>query len=155
MSVEPATDSLFVSLAVRSLRKEKKLSQRRLSWAAGVSEDTIYLLEFRRTSQKLVTLEKIAKALNTTVEGLIVKGKELHEPVPKTARQILSENVKEYRKVASLSQEMLAYRSGVSVQTVVKVEAARTSATIDTIWNIAATLGIPASLLLDDLDSKS
>lgn len=59
-------------LNVRSLREEKKLSQEELAKMAGISRTTLSKIEsgddISVTSDTLLSL---AKALNTTVDGII------------------------------------------------------------------------------------
>lgn len=57
---------------VKTLRKEKNLSQDRLSKLADVSYNTVIKLESGGiTNPTIETLQKIAKALNVSVDNLL------------------------------------------------------------------------------------
>jgi transcriptional regulator with XRE-family HTH domain len=57
---------------IKKFRKEKNISQDRLSKLADVSLNLIAKLELENNQNPTIeTLQKIAKALNTTVEDLL------------------------------------------------------------------------------------
>lgn len=51
--------------------------------------------------------------------------------------------LKEMRKLKDFSQEELAYKSGLSLSQIARIETARTNPTLSTIFRIARTLEIP------------
>jgi transcriptional regulator with XRE-family HTH domain len=55
---------------LRQLRREKYFTHQRLAKAAGMSVDFISLLERGKTSPSLVTLEKLANALECPIKDL-------------------------------------------------------------------------------------
>lgn len=57
---------------IKKLRKQKGLSQDRLSKLADISYNTVIKLESGGiTNPSIDTLQKLAKALNVNIEGLI------------------------------------------------------------------------------------
>ena len=57
---------------IKTLRKKRGLTRRKLSDAVGLTEATIYMIEAGRESNpKLLTLDRIAAALGTTTAKLL------------------------------------------------------------------------------------
>lgn len=55
---------------IRAIRKEKGMTQKQLGQACGIAETTIRKYELGKLNPKYETLQKIAEALETTVEVL-------------------------------------------------------------------------------------
>ena len=61
-----------ISKNIKKLRKQKDLAQDRLSKLADISYNTVIKLESGGiTNPSIDTLQKLAKALNVNIEGLI------------------------------------------------------------------------------------
>jgi transcriptional regulator with XRE-family HTH domain len=70
------------------------------------------------------------------------------------ARIAVGRSIRTHRERADISQELLAERSGVSRDTVVRAELAISGISLDVLARIAHGLDIPpAALLPDDLDA--
>ena len=63
------------------------------------------------------------------------------------AKLIVAENIKAYRKVAELSQEGLAHKMGTIQSNISKLEAGRGNPTLETLSELADSLGVPVSAL--------
>ena len=63
--------NLFNYEKLKCLRKDKKLTQKKLAGLSNVSQSTISEIESGRVQPSLATVEKLAKALDVTVNVLI------------------------------------------------------------------------------------
>lgn len=63
---------------------------------------------------------------------------------------MLGQNIKETRRARGMRREELAYKSGLSLATVSKLEQGRYEPRIDTLRKLAAVLGVSVSRLLDE-----
>lgn len=68
--MEPIQLKKYIGQKIRTIRKEKRLSQQHLSEKAGVGIDYISNLETKGSNIKIDTLEKIITALNITPSEL-------------------------------------------------------------------------------------
>ncbi|MEZ7624940.1 MULTISPECIES: helix-turn-helix domain-containing protein [Streptococcus] len=68
--MEPIQLKKYIGQKIRTIRKEKRLSQQKLSEKAGVGIDYISNLETKGSNIKIDTLEKIITALNITPSEL-------------------------------------------------------------------------------------
>lgn len=68
----------------------------------------------------------------------------------KKARNILSNNMKKFRDLLDLTQEELAYRSGLHRTYISSVERAERNISIDALEQIAKAFNIPLKKLLED-----
>jgi transcriptional regulator with XRE-family HTH domain len=66
-----------------------------------------------------------------------------------TGLDAFAKRLKEVRKLKNFSQEELAYKSGLSLSQIARIETAKTNPTISTIFRIARTLNIKLSELFD------
>ena len=66
----------------------------------------------------------------------------------KASYKIVGFNIAYYRKIAGLTQEGLAEKSGLDISTISKLEIAQIGATLDTLYDIAGALGVDAYKLL-------
>lgn len=64
-------DGMRVEIMLREKRKEKNMSLRELSRTCGVSISHLSDIETNKSSATIITLVKIAKALDTDIESLI------------------------------------------------------------------------------------
>ena len=67
----------------------------------------------------------------------------------------LSENLRNARKAAGLTQQALADKSGKSIRTVQLIESGDGGSTLSTVHALATALGISASELLSPTDAKA
>lgn len=65
-------------------------------------------------------------------------------------KTVLAENLKNYRKMYNLSQEMVAMQSAISIRGYGKLERGEVSATLDTLEKLSCGLGIPIEILLSE-----
>lgn len=75
----------FISKRVRQLRKEKNLSQEKLSEMAGLGNKTVQNIEANKYDFRILTVTKIMVALDISVEEFISL------PFSKSNQQLLSE----------------------------------------------------------------
>lgn len=62
----------YISFRIRECRKEKKLSQEKLSEMAGLGIKAIQNIETQKYDFKIQTLEKVIRALNISVETSLI-----------------------------------------------------------------------------------
>ena len=60
-----------------------------------------------------------------------------------------AKRLKEVRKLKGFTQEELAYKSGLSLSQIARIETAKTNPTLSTIFRIARTMDIKLSELFD------
>lgn len=60
-----------------------------------------------------------------------------------------AQHLKELRKVNNISQEELAYKSGLSLSQIARIETARTNPTLSTIFCIARSMNVKLTVLFD------
>lgn len=60
-----------------------------------------------------------------------------------------ADRLKEVRKIKNLTQEELAYKSGISLSQIARIETAKINPTLSTIFKIARTLDIKLSELFN------
>ncbi len=99
---------------LKALRKKKGLRQKDIADKAGVTLTTICKIETKQKTVKIVTIEKIAKALKVPVKALYrnkiitpipIKGqKVVPKKAPPTKDQLLKVNVYRYRSFFKLFQ---------------------------------------------------
>lgn len=89
------------------------------------------------------TLNKIAKALRTTADDLLIE----QEEEQKTAYDIMTENIAAYRERHGLSVNGFARRTGITAQGVLLIEKHQTNPTLSSIVKIAAAMNISVSQL--------
>lgn len=72
----------------------------------------------------------------------------------KNIYQIVTKNIKKYRKLNHVSQKELAYKSGYSYSYIKKIENEKNhkSLSLQTIYNISETLGIDIKCFFEDSD---
>ena len=66
-------------------------------------------------------------------------------------RTIYAERIRHFRRLRSLTQEELAFRTGLSKEHINKIENDKTTPPLDTLYNIAAALNVEAFQFLTDL----
>ncbi|HYH21713.1 MAG TPA: helix-turn-helix transcriptional regulator [Azospirillum sp.] len=71
----------------------------------------------------------------------------------KSPKEILASNVRRIRVEAGLSQEELAFRSGLHRTYISSVERGQRNVSLENIFLIAGALGVPASDLLIDVSA--
>lgn len=63
--------------------------------------------------------------------------------------KVFAQKLKDVRKTKNFSQEDLAYKSGLTLSQIARIETAKTNPTLSTIFKIARTLEIKLSELFD------
>lgn len=66
-----------------------------------------------------------------------------------SGREILARNVKKYRKLAKMSQTVLANHCEIELSQISRIELLKINTTVETIFLIAKALGIKPSQLLE------
>ena len=86
------------------LRKKHGLTQEELSKLSGVSRRTIALYETRQANPPIENIEKLAKALNTTIEKLIDFSEDYNK-LEENLSNIDSRTLKKFIQILSLTPE--------------------------------------------------
>ncbi len=104
------------------------------------------------------TLAEGLESIETTLEALMVRAKELREQIAPGSTSAASRSPGERlvlaRNQAGLSQQMLAERSGVSVNAIIGFENGRTKPRPRTLMALAKEVGVPWEILKEDDDER-
>ena len=147
--------SNFEATLVAGLRKRRVmlgLTQQEVAEKSGVSLVTVNQVEGLKRNADLATLEKIASALDTSLNALSAQANGSVDKAKHVSRKILSENIKQLREEYGLSQQALASKAGVSTSTITSIESLRNGTSIDVLDEIALALQTSPSKLLSNLD---
>lgn len=147
MSDRVADSAEQIGRGIRNLRKQRRWKQDVLSQESGISRVTISLAENAKTNLSLFDMERIALALNTSVTGLIVAGRNSLRISNEELKAIVANNVKLRRLYLGLSRAQLADRVGFLQQYISTTENARRLPTIKNLIRIAEALEIPTTAL--------
>lgn len=148
MSDRVADSAEQIGRGIRNLRKQRRWKQDVLAQESGISRVTISLAENAKTNLSLFDLERVALALNTSVTGLIVAGRNSLRLSDEELKAIVANNLKLRRLHLGLSRAQLADKVGFLQQYISTTENARRLPTIRNLIRIAEALEIPTTALL-------
>lgn len=139
---------------ISKLRKQRGWSQDQLSALAGPNRATISLLEGGKSNPSFIIVEEIAKALETTISGLIANGRNPFTKTDEALKVIVGENVKFRRLQLGLSRTQAADRVGLLPQYFSTTENCRRLPTLRSLLRLAVSLEIAPSCLLHEVSDK-
>ena len=122
---------------LRKIRKDKGLTQDKLSEITKISIASIQRYELGKRQPNIQTVNKFAEALGVTINTLL-----------KDENISLGENIKKLRKNKGLSQKQLAEILNLSEITIRRYEKCSNIPTIKTLDKIAIALDVPLNELL-------
>lgn len=122
---------------LRKIRKDKGLTQDKLSEITKISIASIQRYESGKRQPNIQTVNKFAEALGVTINTLL-----------KDENISLGENIKKLRKNKGLSQKQLAEILNLSEITIRRYEKCSNIPTIETLDKIAIALDVPLNELL-------
>ena len=67
-----------------------------------------------------------------------------------TAKKILAQNLKAYRRIFHLSQEEMAFQTNMSCRGYGKIERQEVAVSIDTLEKLSCGMGVPVEMLLSN-----
>jgi transcriptional regulator with XRE-family HTH domain len=142
---------------VRSRRLELAMTVRDLAKEAGISPNTLVLIEKNATSTQLDTISKLASALKTDPRSFFSDN---YFPPPTDARlsqlrRCVAENVRTIRNGRGLTQRALEFGASLPDRYVAKIETSYPSMTLAVIERIAQRLSIPLEQLFQDNETNS
>ena len=147
MSDRVAESAEQIGRGIRKLRKQRRWKQDVLAQGSGISRVTISLAENAKTNLSLFDLERVAMALNTSVTGLIVAGRDSLRISDEELKSIVANNLKRRRLHLGLSRAQLADKAGFLQQYISTTENARRLPTIRNLIRIAEALEISTTAL--------
>ena len=109
--MEPIQLKKYIGQKIRTIRKEKRLSQQKLSEKAGVGIDYISNLETKGSNIKIDTLEKI-------LIGLSISPSEFFESRTNTYNPKIEELVNEISDLPDITQDQLLEAFQLLIKTV-------------------------------------
>ena len=122
---------------LKKIRKDKGLTQDKLSEVTKISIASIQRYESGKRQPNIQTVNKFAEALGVTINTLL-----------KDENISLGENIKKLRKNKGLSQKQLAEILNLSEITIRRYEKCSNIPTIETLDKIAIALDVPLNELL-------
>lgn len=155
MSILKATDHLegrqVVSSRVIAIRTELGLSRTELAESAGISRNSLFLIEARAANTRLDTIIRLAVALNVDICCLLSKDAGVTKPRRRKngIRATLSENLVTLRERLDLSQEGLNRLCGFVRGYAWVLESTDQDVSINTLDIVASALNVPLSLLFE------
>lgn len=151
----PSATLEYLSRSVAYLRKENGLTQDALGALSLCDAMTISRLERKVNEPYFTTLEKISAVLETSVEDLIIKGKELSMLEQPSLREILCKNIRAARMQRKMTQKELASKAGVTIAYISGLERLKISISVDKIEGIARALGVnPGELFYPEFHTE-
>lgn len=150
MAERRADIGVDIGRGIRKLRKQKKWLQADLSRESGLSLPTISLIETSKTNPSLYDLEQIAKALGTTVTGLIVAARKSLRNKDQDLIDYVGNAVKTRRLELGLSKTELGQRADLLPQYISTTENCRRLVGLKNLLKLAAALEEDVSFFIPD-----
>ncbi|MBQ7263692.1 MAG: helix-turn-helix domain-containing protein [Synergistaceae bacterium] len=136
---------------IRALRKSKGLSQSQLGEKVGADANTVSRWENERIEAGHAYMVKLADALGTTTDHLLGLGG--HDIEPTQMEGQTGGRIKHYRDQLGLTQEELAHKVGVHVNTIRRWEQGKQSPDARKLASLADAFGTTTAHLLDSGDA--
>ncbi|MGU7778573.1 helix-turn-helix domain-containing protein [Burkholderia sp. PU8-34] len=141
-----------VSSRVAAIRTAVGLTRTELAKAAGISRNSLFLIEARAANTRLDTVTRLAVALDVDICCLLSIENDILKPRrrPKGIRATLSTNLAHLRQELSLSQEGLNRLCGFVRGYVWVLEGTDQDVSIDTLDAIANALNVSLAALFEN-----
>ena len=137
-----------IGRGIRKLRKQKEWKQSELAQAAGLTLQTISLIETAKTNPSIYDLEEIAKALGTTVTGLIVASRKSLRNKDQDLIDYVGNAVRTRRLELGLSKTELAQRADLLPQYISTTENCRRLVGLKNLFKLADALEVDVSYFI-------
>ena len=137
-----------IGRGIRKLRKQKEWKQSELAQAAGLTLQTISLIETAKTNPSIYDLEEIAKALGTTVTGLIVASRKSLRNKDQDLIDYVGNAVRTRRLELGLSKTELAQRADLLPQYISTTENCKRLVGIKNLFKLARALDVDISFFV-------
>ncbi|MGU7785034.1 helix-turn-helix domain-containing protein [Burkholderia sp. PU8-34] len=148
MGNEPTANDKFAA-RLREMRTEQSMSREMLAEKASISRNTLYLVEEGKTNVRLLTIRKLASALDVHPSAFFDDGdRSLNGCSPDDFTLLVSTNIKALRQKHGWSQNELSKRSQLPKGYVSQIERRHPDLTLPVMENIAASLGVSIGSLL-------
>lgn len=131
-----------IGRGIRKLRKQRNWKQGVLAEKTGLAIPTISLIETGNTNPSIYDLEQIAKALGTTVAGLMVVSRKSLRNKDQDLIDYVGNAVKRRRLELGLSRQELADKAGFLPQYISTTENCRRLPRIPNIYKLAEALEV-------------
>ena len=128
--------------AIRKLRNNKKWKQATLANEAGMTITTISHIETGKTNPTIYDIERIAKALGTTVSGLLVVSRKSFHKKDQYLIDHVGNVVRQRRLEIGLSRKELADKAGFLPQYVATTENFKSLPRLPNLYSLADALEI-------------
>ena len=130
----------IIGRGIKKLRKQLRLTQDNLSEMSGVNLSTILKIERFRTNPNINTLDKIAKALGTTLGGLLAAGHFPLSEITNEIKKVFGKTVKLKRFEIGYNRRQLGEKAGFVQQYIGTIENGVNIPSLTNIIKIAAAL---------------
>lgn len=154
MSDRVAESAAQIGRGIRKLRKQRQWKQDVLAQESGISRVTISLAENAKTNLSLFDLERLAKALDTDVSGVLSAGRVSLRNSNEKLNKLVASNIKSRRLTLGLSRQDVAEKTSLLPQYLSTTENARRLPSLKNLQKIAVALETKVSwLILSNYDS--
>ncbi len=151
----PDTIRFFVA-AMKAHRNRLQFTQQRVAELSGVSLVTVNQIEgLKRSDPDMASLEKIANALNTSVEELVLAGKKMDTSKSETLRIEIGKSFEELRLAAGYSRNHVALRLEMSGGYLAGLEKGKHGATIDKLFQLAQFYQVSVSSVIESAENRA
>lgn len=131
-----------IGRGIRKLRKKRNWKQGVLAEKTGLAISTISLIETGNTNASIYDLEQIAKALETTVAGLMVVSRKSLRKKDQEIIDYVGKAVRSRRLELGLSRQELAYKAGFLPQYISTTENCRRLPGLANLYKLAEALEV-------------
>jgi transcriptional regulator with XRE-family HTH domain len=150
-----AESAVQIGRGIRKLRKQRRWKQDVLAEESGISRVTISLAENAKTNLSLFDLERLAKALDTDVSGVLSAGRTSLRSSNEKLNKLVASNIRSRRLALGLSRQDAAKRISLLPQYLSTTENARRLPSVKNFQKIAVGLETKVSWLISsDYDSR-
>lgn len=150
MAERIAESAAQIGRGIRKLRKQKKWKQDVLSEFSGVNRATISQIERGQLNPSLFVLERLVKALDTDLSGVVAAGRHSLRKKDQELISLVGTNVKQFRLQLGLSRKDLGLKAGLLPQYLATTENCRRMPSVRNLQQIARALDVDPSTLLGE-----
>lgn len=139
---------------MQAIRKERGYTQKQLAEKCGMATGTIQQYELNKREPRREQLQKIANALNVSVDYLITGKSTLdiwNEIMADINRETIGDNIRKYREEQGLTQKELADFIGLDVAIIKNYEDSKSLPTVENLKKISSFLAVNIKKIVEDL----
>lgn len=138
----PDSVKYFV-VAMKRRRLSLGMTQQEVADRSGISLATVNQIEgFKRADPDWGSIEKIAHALNDSVDNLIWYGKDVSLDEYDMMRKAVGARIAELRSERGWTRHMLSLKSSIAPSHINNIEVGKISPSLDKLFQISRALGV-------------